>query len=420
MSINHSADFYEQAFDYPQAYLATDSNQDIIESTSIKESIGDVYTNASLVQTYIASCLTQKDIQLDKIKSIKKTQQETREHARYWLNTLAPKISSIYTDVTGFCSLAGDEKSGGFWEDLIITANQIKNNNDENASTFKEIIQVFKEDIQERTKKTGELTNNLASFRGYLEEDNKNFQVIIADAKQIYSGSGGEIETINSNIKAIKSAIDTDIGIIAGGSIAVVGGIVMIGVGAIGTVFTGGAAAKLIVAGVITTVGGVAAIAVASKDLVEKQKSYGTALQDLAKLEAEMAALKNVEDHFTGLEGKNEKANKAVESMRQGWIILHSNFNELESSVDKIDTDKRVLLTNRLKATKKNFDNLTIQAQNMQKNSILKVEVSADVAATLGLAKTFYSFSTYSLCTKRLVKTTPWRLSLPEFAELIR
>lgn len=419
MSTNHSAD-YAQEFDYPQVYLASDSKQDIIESASIKEIIGDVHTNTSLVQTYVASCLTQKDIQLDKIKCIKKTQQEAREHARYWLNTLAPKISSIYTDVTGFCSLAGDEKSDGFWKDLISTAHQIKNKNDENASDFKEIIQVFKEDIEERTTKTAELTSDLAGFRGNLEEDNKNFQVIISDAQQIYSGIGGEIETINSKIKAIKSAIDTDIGIIAGGSVAAVGGIVMIGVGAIGSVFTGGATVKLVVAGAITTVAGVAAIAVASKDLVEKQKSYGAALQDLARLEAEVAALKNVEDHFTGLKGNNENANKAVENMRQGWIILHNNFKELENSVAKIDADKRVLLVNRLKAAQKNFDNLTLQAQNMQKNSILQVEVSADVAASMGLAKTFYSFPVYSLCTKRLIKTTPWRLSLPEFAELTK
>ncbi|MFZ0219316.1 MAG: HBL/NHE enterotoxin family protein [Candidatus Aquirickettsiella sp.] len=414
MLINNSTGNYNAEFDYPRLF-DINSNQDALESTLVKESITDVHTNASLVQTYIASCLTQKDIQLDKIKSIKKTQQETREHARYWLDTLAPKIASLYTDVTGFCSV-----SDSFWIDLITAAEQIKNKNDDNLETFQVIIQELKEDIKERTTNTEQLTKDLASFRGDLEKDNRNFQDIIADAQRIYSGSGGEIEIINQNITGLKSAIDTDIGIIAGGSIAVVGGIVMIGVGAIGSVFTGGAAVKLIVAGVITTVGGVAAIAVAAKDLVEKQKSYGIALQNLARLEGEMAALKNVEDHFTGLEGKNEKANKAVESMRQGWIILHNNFNELEHSATKIDTDKRVLLVNRLKATQKNFDNLNVQAQNMQKNSILKVEVSSEVVTTLGLAKTFYSFPVYSLCTKRLVKKTPWLLTLPEFAELIR
>lgn len=419
MSTNNSIDYYDQEFGYPETNLARiNETQGFFESSSIKETMNDVHTNASLVQTYIASCLTQKDIELNKISSIKKTQQDSREHARLWSTDLAPKISAIYTDVTGFCSLAGDEEEG-FWKDLITTAHQIKNNNDDNISTFKEIIQVFKEDIEDRKNKTAKLTDNLSDFKSYLEDDNRHFQVIISEAQQIYSGSGGEIETINSNIKAIKSAIDTNIGIIAGGSIAVVGGIIMISVGAIGTVFTGGAAAKLIVAGVITTVGGVAAIAIASKDLVEKQKSYGSALQELAKLEGEVAALKNVEDHFSGLKDKNENAHKAVESMRQGWIVLYNNFNELENSVNKIDTDKRILLVNRLKTTKKNFDNLSIQAQNMQKNSILKVQVTSDVMSHLGLAKTFYSFPAYNLCTKRLVKQASCLLDLPEYVELV-
>lgn len=419
MSINHSIDYYDQTFDYPEINLIrTNETQGLFECSFIKETMNDVHTNVSLVQTYIASCLAQKDIALNKISSIKKTQQETREHARLWSTELAPKISAIYTDVTGFCSLAGDEKEG-FWEDLITAAHQINNNNDENISTFKEIIQVFKEDIEERKNKTTELTDNLSAFKSYLEEDNRHFQVIISEAQQIYSGSGGEIETINSNIKAIKSAIDINIGIIAGGSIAVVGGIIMIGVGTIGTVMTGGAAAKLVVSGVITSVGGVSAIAIASKDLIEKQKGYGFALQELAKLEGEVAALKNVEDHFSGLKDKNENAHKAVESMRQGWIVLHNNFDELENSIHKIDTDKRILLINRLKTTKKNFDNLSIQAQNMQKNSILKVQITPDIMSNLGLAKTFYSFPVYSLCTKRLVKSTPSLLELPELVELV-
>ncbi len=59
------------------------SEDDVIASALIKENMSNVHTNSSLVQTYIATCLTQRNIKLDKIKSIEKTQQETREHARY-------------------------------------------------------------------------------------------------------------------------------------------------------------------------------------------------------------------------------------------------------------------------------------------------------------------------------------------------
>lgn len=420
MSMNTCINYSNQEFDYLKTSLASDNTQqDFLESEKTKETMSDVHTNATLVQTYIASCLTQKDIKLDKIKSIKKTQEDTREHARYWLDNLAPKINEIYTDVTGFCNLAGDEK-GGFWKDLTALAHQLKDNNNENLSKFNEIIEVFQEDIEDRKDKTKELMSDLGDFKTDLETDNRNFQDIIADAQQIYSGSGGEIETLNSQIKALKTAIDKNIGIIAGGALATVIGIITIAVGAVGTVFTGGAAVKVIVAGVIATGTGIAMITVASKDLVEKQKEYGSALQNLAKIKGEMAALKNVEDHFTGLKDKNENAHTAVGNMQQGWTILHNNFKELGKSAQKIDPAKRNLLVNRLATTQKNFNSLNIQAHHMQKNSILKVEVSSEVMQYLGLAKTFYSFPAYSLCTKRLINPAPYIMDLREFAELVR
>jgi len=130
-------DTSDQASDYLDVFFSNNSeDQDLLKNSSLStENIVGVYKNSTLVQTYIASCLTQKDIKLDKIKSITKTQIETREHARYWLDKLVQRISSIYTDVTGFCNLAGDEKEG-YWKDLIDTAYQIKNNNDENLSDF--------------------------------------------------------------------------------------------------------------------------------------------------------------------------------------------------------------------------------------------------------------------------------------------
>ena len=53
-----------------RSYSASDD--DLIASALIKENMGSVHTNSSLVQTYIATCLTQRNIKLDKIKSIEK------------------------------------------------------------------------------------------------------------------------------------------------------------------------------------------------------------------------------------------------------------------------------------------------------------------------------------------------------------
>lgn len=389
------------------------SEDDVIASALIKENMSNVHTNSSLVQTYIATCLTQRNIKLDKIKSIENTQEETREHARYWLNNLVPKINATYTDVSGFCNL-----SSSYWEDLIKIAAEIQSSNDTNANHFKLGISELKENILDKENKTQLLIEELSLFRTDLESDNRNFQTIVADADKIYAGSEGEIATTRKNIDAITAAIDKDIGLIAGGAIAIVGGIVMIGIGAVGTVVTGGAAVKLIVAGVITSVTGVAMVTTAFIDLENKQDEYGKALQKMKQLEDEMAALENTKNHFTSLKDNNTNAHAAVENMRKTWITINNNFQELENSVNIINPERRFMLVNKLKAAQKNFSDLKQQAVNAQNNGSLEVKINAELADSLRLAKTFYSFPALSISTRRLTSPQPWILPLAELTDL--
>lgn len=389
------------------------SEDDVIASALVKENMSNVHTNSSLVQTYIATCLTQRNIKLDKIKSIEKTQQETREHARYWLNHLVPKINATYTDVSGFCNL-----SSSYWEDLIKIAAEIQSSNDANAKNFKLGISELKENIQDKEKKTQQLIEKFSSFRTDLESDNRNFQTIVADADKIYAGSEGEIATTRKNIDAITTAIDKDIALIAGGAVAIVGGIVMIGVGAVGSVVTGGAAVKLIVAGVITTATGVAMVTAASIDLENKQRDYGKALQKMKQLEDEMAALENTKNQFTSLKDNNTNAHTAVENMRKAWIVINNNFQELESSVNIINPERRFMLVNKLKATQKNFDDLKQQAVNAQNNGSLEVKIDSELARSLRLEKTFYSFPAFSISTRRLTRPQSWMIPLTDLADL--
>lgn len=406
------APVYFSEFSNPtlNTYSASD---DIVSSAFLKENLNSVHSNSSLVQTYIASCLTQKNINLDKIKSIKKTQEDTREHARYWLNDLVPKINATYTDVSGFCNL-----SSAYWEDLIKIAAEIQKSNDENAQYFKVGISELKENIQTKETKTKQLIEKFSLFRTDLESDNRNFQTIIADADRIYAGSEGEIETTRKNIAAITTAIDKDIGIIAGGAVATVGGIIMIGVGAIGSVVTGGAAVKLIVAGVIATGTGIAMVATASIDLENKKIEYSEQLQKMKQLEDEMAALENTKNQFTSLQDNNTNAHTAIENMRKAWITLNNNFQELEDSVNIINPERRFMLVSKLKAAQNNFDDLKQLAINAQSNGSLEVKVESELAESLRLAKTFYSFPALSISTKRLTRSEPWVLPLAEFAEL--
>jgi predicted nuclease with TOPRIM domain len=181
---------------------------------------------------------------------------------------------------------------------------------------------------------------------------------------------------------------------------------------------TGGAAVKLIVAGVITTVTGVAMVATASVDLENKQRDYGQALQKMKQLEDEMAALENTKNQFTSLTANNTNAHTAVENMRQAWVTINNNFQELENTVNIINPERRFMLVNKLKAAQKNFDDLKQQAVNAQNNGSLEVKIDSELANSLRLAKAFYSFPALSISTKRLASPQPWILPLTDLADL--
>lgn len=192
----------------------------------------------------------------------------------------------------------------------------------------------------------------------------------------------------------------------------------MIGLGAIGTIVTGGAAAKLIVAGVFTTLTGVAMVTAASIDLKNKQREYGDALQKMQHLEDEMAALENTKNQFTSLKDNNSNAHAAIEEMRKSWITLNNNFQELENSVNIINPERRFMLVNKLKATQKNFEDLKQHAINAQNNGNLEVKLDAELTSSFRLAKTFYSFPALNISTKRLASPKPWIVPLTELVNL--
>lgn len=401
-------------------FLAYAGKHDLIESESVKSNIGDVYANSTAVQAYIVSCLTQKNVNLDKIPLIKSTQLSMREHAKHWSDELLPKIANTYTQVTGFC-----DKSSAYWGVLIDLANQISKTPKDikTRNQFKKLIEVLQRDIESREKETNLLVNSLFTFNGYLEDDNRNFQEIITQSASIYEGNQGELTTTRNIADAAQTAINKDIAIIAGGAVGIVAGIVTIGVGAIGTIFTGGAAAKVVAVGVVLTIGGVAAVTVASLDLEKKKKEYAAALIKIATLEAELAALQNTKTNFTGLRDSNDKAHDAVDGMRTGWINIKNNFNELAKSVDDIDLDENIafLLPSSVEATKNTFNSLKAIALDAQLKSVISVKLEPELAASLELSKkTFYSFDTYCLSTKRYSNDTSWTGTLQELAWSIR
>lgn len=138
----------------------------------------------------------------------------------------------------------------------------------------------------------------------------------------------------------------------------------------------------------------------------------------MKQLEDEMAALENTKNQFTSLKDNNTNAHTAVENMRRAWITINNNFQELESSVNIINPERRFMLVNKLKATQKNFDDLKQQAVNAQNNGSLEVKVDSELARSLRLEKTFYSFPAFSISTKRLTSPQSWIIPLTELAEL--
>lgn len=286
------------------------------------------------LQAYCNSVLEQPKVDFGGFANLAQYQTEVntglaaaQTHASTYLSTIQPAIITNVTNISNYFDLHGavsvslpPGSTKQEWLDALSAVRDAANGYKADADGIVTLL---------RTLNTG-LTGDVASFTKTLTQLN------IA-----VTGDNGVLASMDSQIDDIQSKINGAItGTVLSG-LAIVGGSIMILVGALAEAVTGGLATALVVGGaavLIAGIGGEAASGIALAGLLD-QKANLITRESALRTEVQFAL--GMKAGFSDLKDQVTTAVQAATAMQNAWTFLEDDLGNLAGDLNKgiIGTD---------------------------------------------------------------------------------
>jgi len=309
-----------------------------IGGANVKAALATTQTAAILLQVYTQTVMLTPDIKLnatlDKLSNstvvadLPAHQATARMHASTYLTTVNPLIVSKSADVIGFYNLWKAELA-----DLVALAQSIDAAG--NVDKFKAGIANL---IHQTKAKQADADPVLSALNAMLPDVQGDRRAIEGDAQNVaiaLGGVHGEIEQLQQRIDADHKTITTDIGLIAGGAVAVIVGAIMIVVGVVAEAVTFGVSTVLVVGGLAVVGGGIAAMAVAGKNLSDTTANLSAATMNLQIDQLCYASTTQASKIVAAIGDAISGGISAIIDLQKGWAALEADLGQV---IDQLDT----------------------------------------------------------------------------------
>ena len=137
------------------------------------------------------------------------------------------------------------------------------------------------------------------------QTDNTNFAEDMNQANQLIGSDTGALAQIQSQIEQTKRSINGEIAGIVISALVIVGGAIIIGVGALATLPAGVTGPAVILAGVGVAVTGVTGLTVAATALGKDNDTLVGLYQESVKLSTTLTVVRVLAGHITSFAGRN-------------------------------------------------------------------------------------------------------------------
>lgn len=346
------------------AILMATQNPVMHPNAKIKGGMKSSAAAASIISTYCNSILTQPDINTDILPDLPAHQKSARTHATNWQNNLQPLVIKTNADIIDF---ANDFEC--YYDPLVKLAKEIANDH-ENAQAiadFKQGLVLLKNTVQNKETEAKTVITHLESFSNDLAEDARNFSADFNKAESELAGKDGEIAALKKQVDAIHDAMQKDLAMIAGGSVGVVIGGLMVAVGVLAELETAGASTGLVIAGLAVAGAGTGVTIAGGIDYGKETNKLAETLKELKTIQQQYAATKNINHVVQSFSTQAKAAHTAVSSLVSGWQVLQKDFNEFDAALDRVDPNTGFFLQAQLNSAYKDWTDVAQQAQHLQK-----------------------------------------------------
>lgn len=295
-----------------------------------------------IVQGYCNSVLQQPSVNLVGIDGLAKFETQINDglvvakgHATNYLTNIQPLIIGTISDMSLY------------FNTYSAVATTLASN--QNEKDWLRVLKSMEEKATQYETNAKNVVSKLLILNTDLGTDSAAFGRIVTDLNAAVDGDNGVLDKMDGELADLQGQIDACIAGMALSGLAIVGGGIMVALGAIGEIFTGGASTALIIGGIAVIgvgVAGEAGSAVAFKMLSDKRNEV---LVHKAALKSEVKLASGLSLGYDSLNTQAKGAMAAATQMSNAWGLLKGNLGNLATSLEggRTNTDiiREIMLT---------------------------------------------------------------------------
>ena len=358
-------------------------NDPIINKKEVEDQISNVLGLNSDMQNYTNSLEAQPLIRLEGygLPDIIPVQTQAKKNAEYWRNKINPEISNQYTislSLANLIILWGENDINQTIDEALVTPAGKEN--------LLALMKLYANDANKCSQSALQTSSKINDFYEVFLEDGKAFQELYNQIDKIFNSSSGKRATLEKKLKECHDLIvyyNVSIGITSASlALAVLGSVLF-------TVIR--VPSFKIIAGTIGFVGGAAGLL---KELVQRRDEqyviYHQTSQELNYINTQCAVAKLLNDNIEQSINLNGKITPQIRYLSNSWNTISNKYSEIERNImDGMTSNSALLLKLRLKAAYKTAKELLPIFKQCQKNQLLPISVSNNLADTLLLPRSW-------------------------------
>lgn len=181
------------------------------------------------------------------------------------------------------------------------------------------------------------MQNSIGTFRGNVGADASNFSTVSSNFQNVMTGKKGKLEDLNKQLAAVIQQINADMQQQAKAAADVKNGIIKVVVGAVGEIFTLGAATPILLAGIKLVSQGKAEEKQIAADLKDQLKKKNDLVVEIHNIQQQLCQVQGIHQGYTGLDQKAQNAQTAAQGMVDAWGGLIAGLGKLLDSTKDLD-----------------------------------------------------------------------------------
>ena len=269
----------------------------------------------------------------EKLKSVQedtnKLLVQSKEDSARYLNVLMPRIIGTAASIQDYYSL-----HAAISRELAATTSK---------EEAKSLLLAMRDQSQTYGTAAVDIRRELEGLRGRLGEQSLGFNTLTGRLEVILKGDGGTLATIKGELDGIDGKIAGAATGVALGGLAAIAGAIMIAIGALGSVFTGGTSTTLCVAGGAVLLAGAGAATGASIALGGLLNLKSDLLMRQASISAQMTMVDSLRGGLGNLAKSADGAQQGAQAMANAWSYMGAHLDKLVANLDKGNTDVATL-----------------------------------------------------------------------------